>query len=310
MLELSFTDSACGSLKQAQHYGEGAYLGGATGIIGSHEDGSAFTCAEIEAFEQAYEAKEREAWAHATPLGGQVTDIYGFAFVLSIGDISEDIPDKRRAQALDLLYRIYPNFEDESTSESLLKNLQPRLTSLLTRIENGEPLRIWYSNQPDEICGMYWFTTLLKQHNLQNKEIFSVKLPKDSNTLQPNEWAHYAKTQTRMSADFLHICAKKWQLLQQENAPLRACVNGQLVSVPETFYDSFILQEIEASPNRFHEAQVIGTVLTKYKLGIGDAWIAHRIETFIAAGIVTPAGKADSDSPIYHRYLNKTKEGI
>jgi len=33
MLEVVFSDSACGSLKAAQHFGEGKYNGGCIGII-------------------------------------------------------------------------------------------------------------------------------------------------------------------------------------------------------------------------------------------------------------------------------------
>ncbi len=55
-----------------------------------------------------------------------------------------------------------------------------------------------------------------------------------------------------------------------ENAPLRAVVNGRLMSVPEDWYDPFLRREIAARPAEFSAAQVVGTVLGKYQLGIGD----------------------------------------
>ena len=62
-------------------------------------------------------------------------------------------------------------------------------------------------------------------------------------------------------------------------------LNGRLVSVPETLYDGFITREIAAAADEFHEANLIGRILGKYELGIGDAWVAHRIECMIKAGI-------------------------
>lgn len=55
--------------------------------------------------------------------------------------------------------------------------------------------------------------------------------------------------------------AYSWQTLQRENAPLRAVLNGQLVSVPETLYDDFILREIAAEQDEFREANVIGLAI-------------------------------------------------
>ena len=40
MLEIVFSESACGALKLAQRYGAGEYRGGAIGVIARNEDGS------------------------------------------------------------------------------------------------------------------------------------------------------------------------------------------------------------------------------------------------------------------------------
>ncbi len=70
----------------------------------------------------------------------------------------------------------------------------------------------------------------------------------------------------------------KWNQLQNENAPLRAMLNGKLQSVSEDIYDSFILREIAEQPEQFKMAIVIGNVLGKYQLGISDVWISNRID--------------------------------
>lgn len=69
MIEIVFSDSACGSLKVAQHYGEGKYQGGCFGVIISHADGSKPTKKEVEAAQREAEEKARLAWESAVPLG-------------------------------------------------------------------------------------------------------------------------------------------------------------------------------------------------------------------------------------------------
>lgn len=99
----------------------------------------------------------------------------------------------------------------------------------------------------------------------------------------------------------------RWAQLQKENAPLRIYLNGSLQSVPETIYDSFILRELEAQPDEFMEAHAIGTILGKYQLGIGDVWVALRIEQFIQEGMLEVLTTSDRGWPIYRRMLCKSK---
>ena len=319
MIEIVFGDSACGSLKQAQHYGEGEYLGGAFGVIVSRHDDSKPTEEEVQAARREYEERERLEWANATPMRGNPVDVYGFSFGLSIGDISEDIPDEKRRQTLEWLYSVYPNFDKGPTfTDKLMQHGKDILNEICNRISLGEEIRIWYSNQPDELCGLYWFVTQINQLNLQNGQVLLVSLPdweitENGNIItqsgwggvKPGDWHKYLNLQAVASPTFFNMCVTQWKYLQQENAPLRAVLNGRLVSIPETIYDYFIVREIEAEEDEFHEAMVIGKVLGKYALGIGDAWIAHRIEKMIADGQLTPVTEAAPGSPIYHRRLKK-----
>lgn len=96
--------------------------------------------------------------------------------------------------------------------------------------------------------------------------------------------------------------------MRKENSPLRTILNGQLLSVPETFYDFFILREIDAQRNEFPEAAVAGNMLGKYRLGIGDAWVALRIEEFVQDGLLEAVTMASPGDPVYHRILHKRHE--
>ena len=318
MIEIVFNDSACGSLKTAQHYGEGKYQGGCIGVIVSHANGNKPTKEEVEAAQQEAREKACLAWESATPLGGNTADIYGFNLVLSVGDISENQPGIKRRQTLENLYSVYPNDEGHQAAQEILKRVNEDLKTVQERAAAGESLRIWYSNQPDEMCGLYWFMGQLNQWKVHGRQVSIVKLPEweadeKGNLVQksgwgevaPGEWHRYLALQKPVLPVFEQSCASHWQELQRENAPLRATLNGQLISAPETLYDGFILREIAAEGEEFQEAMVIGRVSGKYQLGIGDSWIAFRIEEMIRAGKLESVTAVAKDMPIYHRVLKK-----
>jgi hypothetical protein len=320
MIDIVFSDSACGSLKAAQHFGKGKYQSGAMAIIGSHDDGSKLTKEEVENALREVGEKARLAWESATPMCGKTADIYGFNLMLSVGDISENQPGIKRKLTLAHLYSIYPNEEGCHLAEEILKIANENLQTIHERTVAGEALRIWYSNQPDEMCGLYWFLHQLNQWNVDDVKVSIVKLPEwETNEkgnimrknswaeVAPEEWLHFLALKKTVSLLFIQNCATYWQKLQEESAPIRAVINGQLVSASEKLYDDFILREISEAGDEFHEARIIGRVLGKYQLGIGDSWVALRIEEMINDGKFEAVNACDKDMPIYHRVLKKCK---
>ncbi|MFV0399112.1 MAG: DUF3658 domain-containing protein [Oscillospiraceae bacterium] len=317
-IEIVFSDSALGSLKIAQHYGEGPYQEQAVGIILSRPDGAEPTREEIDDAVREMEQRERAAWENAEPMGGESDDVFGFGLGLSMGDISEDMPGEKRQKALNWLFSIYPGHEGEEITREHIYRAKESLAAVRNRMKSGEALRLWYSHSPDELCGLYWFLAQVKDLCGENAQISLVRLPEweadaCGNIVQhtswgeiaPGEWHRYLSREKAAPSVFYQSSAAHWQQLQEENAPLRAVLNGQLVSVEETLYDSFIRREIADEDEVFQEAMVIGRVLGKYSLGIGDAWVAHRIEEMIRRGILEPASEARQDAPIYHRMLKK-----
>lgn len=115
----------------------------------------------------------------------------------------------------------------------------------------------------------------------------------------------YLPLQREVKPALLNACAMRWKQLQQENAPLRIYLNGKLQSASENIYDSFILREVDEQADEFSEANLIGNVLGKNQLGIGDAWIALRMEKFIKEGMFTIVTTPSADDLIYHRTLRK-----
>ncbi|WFF71882.1 DUF3658 domain-containing protein [Proteiniclasticum sp. QWL-01] len=75
-----------------------------------------------------------------------------------------------------------------------------------------------------------------------------------------------------MKGGFSIIVSDYWHDLMEENAPLRAIINGKITSVPEDFYDFIIIRNLPE--NDFIMARFIGKLLGEYSLGISDSWYA------------------------------------
>ena len=123
--------------------------------------------------------------------------------------------------------------------------------------------------------------------------------------VSPGGWGKYITLQEKAKPVFLSACAMKWNQLQNENAPLRAMLNGKLQSVSEDIYDSFILREIAEQPEQFKMAIVIGNVLGKYQLGISDVWISNRIDKMLEDGVLEIIQDAPKGETNYRRILRK-----
>ena len=317
MIEVAFSQSACGSLRMAQRYGIGNYTGSSVVFVANGQTPSK---EELEAAQREADARARREWENAVPLGGNPGDVFCIDVAWSIGDIADsDIGDGRRA-VLEQASCIWPTDADtHSNIEKSIRSAQSALHTILDRAAQGESVRIWYSHNPDEMCGFYWLLSKMKAAATPGS-IYAVKLPEweysGENTLctyvgwgkmEPGAWGRYVSLQQEVKPPLLTACSMRWAQLQKENAPLRIYLNGRLQSAPETTYDSFILRELSAQPDEFVEAHVIGTILGKYQLGIGDAWIALRIEQFIREGMFEVLTTPEPDRPIYSRRLRKSK---
>lgn len=317
MIEIVFSESAYGSLQIAQSYGVGEYHGGASSVFICKSDGSHPTQEELRQAQREAEEKARRDWENAIPLGSKRSDIYCFDIALSVGEITEPEIGSQRKAVLETLHTICPMENITQQLDKKLQSTRNSLTSVLKRCAAGEAIRIWYSHNPDEMCGMYWLLAQLR-HIKQRGTVYLVKLPEweytDESTVTmhsgwgeigPSEWGRYQSLQQEVLPALFAFCSTKWGQLKKENAPLRVYLNGQLQSAQEDIYDCFILREIDKQPEVFAEAAVIGNILGAYQLGIGDAWIAIRIEKMITTGKLEIVEGAPADDLLYRQKLRK-----
>ncbi len=316
MLEVVFSDSAAGNMAVA--IGHKGYLGCATSVINSNNDGTV-SQEEIEKFQRKTEEREHFGWENAVPLEGNRKNIINLSLALSVGNISEAVIGLEREAALSLLMSIHPSMASDVVAE-LLDTSRKNYATLLEEVQNGEPIRVWIGREPDDVCGLYWLMEQLRPIGFEKLDVTLVELPlweerPDGCIVQYNGWGEIepdhmgrmALLGKKLPTNYLRSLANRWKELQQENSFLRAVVNGKLVSVPETQYDAFILRELDALEDEFKEGFLVGRVLGKYQLGIGDGWIALRIEQFIKDGLLVPITTPSPNAPIYHRFLKKIK---
>ena len=173
MVEIVFSESACGSLKIAQTYGRGKYRVSAISVFIRHENGSVPSSNEMK--EAQLQAQEQEciAWENAIPLGGKSSDVYCFDMALSVGDISDNEIGEQRKNVLKKMLSVWFVEDLDYQVEEKIQKIKTTLSSVIERYVAGEEVRIWYSYNPDELCGeiVHVAQNLLVGTNEENTEI-------------------------------------------------------------------------------------------------------------------------------------------
>ncbi len=312
MIEIVFSESAESGLKIAQSYGKGRYQGGCTAVFLGKIDGRRPTAQELEAARREAEEKERRAWEEARPIGGRAGDVFSFPLALSYGEISADHFWEKRKSALKQLSTCWP---EHNCAEQWISESQEKLKTVLERCST-EAVRIWTGDNPDEACGMHWMLSMLIK---RTEEVRLVKLPNEEvrgdvlreyrgwGEVLPGEWSRFLEYEETLSKLQIRSRVCRWRELQEENMPLRAVVSGRLTSLNADAFDHFICMEIDRAETEFRQARIIGNVLGKYPIGVGDGFLAMRMEEMLRAGKLEILADAGEGEPSYRRILRKSK---
>ena len=297
MIEIVFDDSAGGMMKQAQNYGRGPFNEEGCPAMFFFDDTGKMSEDELRAAAKAHWEGQREerrrAWESAIPLGGKPADVYDLALDLSMGDITGEPSGQRHR---------------DMTNRAM------------ERLAAGDSVRIWYSHNADEYCGLLWFCWKMREAGVPMDKVQAVKLPEwyyaeDSGTmLKWKDWGevhtqyagHLAKSARHLPEIFIRGCADAWEKLRQENAPLRAVVSGRVISVPEDFYDHLLYKAVDklhAEKGEFTAGRLVAAVY-HYQLGIPDSWQICRIKKMIEDGKLEVV-KEDPEGFFYAHKLRK-----
>ena len=101
--------------------------------------------------------------------------------------------------------------------------------------------------------------------------------------VHPEEFGLHLGGAEELTRPVLRMLALEWERLREENAPLRAVVNGRVMGVSEDFYDPVLRRCLTEKPQKV--ANVLGQALVQLS-GVGDWLLARRLRAMAEAGAV------------------------
>lgn len=281
MIEVLFGESEASSMKAAKCKIVSVTADGPTAVFAA---GKRALPKEKELFNS-----KSAAWVEGTS-----EEVIGLGFMLDIGDINEQADSEYRKELIYFLY-FQNQWEDNEEIQKELKMAGEVYANEFARLkkflEDGEKIRIWYSDAPYSRCGLYSLCRLLEKYD---NEISIVKMPeyavrensiifyKNWGEVAAEEFASFLPYERKLSKEEVRMYAILWSGLVEENSSLRAVVNGRVISVPEDFYDFLIFNKLSRKPIK--EARLIGDIIGSSQLSVGDWWYAKRIDYYIQQG--------------------------
>ena len=303
MLQLCFDDSAKGVLKCAVGYE--TVRGAAVGVCISPKQPldmpwkravfAVYRFFAAPLYKHRAKRDNARRVAEALLVDYQAADVVALAAGLNQGDISGplDGPARREYAERLILANPYGGADTPQTeADRYWQSVTDDLHTLQTRAGSGESVRIWYDHTPGCLCGLHAAAALLEDLPCA---ITVIALPAEEaarvNDLGPDKVGRCLSRGRPLPDAERHALAARWRELQAENAPLRAEIDGQLCSAPADFYDDVILAQVPAEPTP--AARIIGNVLLRGSLGIGDQLIYKRLQAMISTGKVALVEKGE-----------------
>lgn len=286
MIELTFGESPAGALKLAKSRKQGENVGGAVAVFGGTKN-------------EQREAMKLHRWSGMT-MEGSSKDVIALTLELDIGDISEvDTDISKPRKVFDNLFTDFPEEIEriEKQNQYAMLRLQEAKTSL-------EPIRMWIStSDPAEMCGMYFICHLMSESQTPLSVVsIPTQLERDNSIIwyrstgevDAEKFGAFAEYEEAVSVLQRSAYAGIWRSLVFENAPLRAIINGCVISVPIEFYDFTLLANISEEPIRI--GQLIGKIIGQVP-GVGDCLLYLRIEALIQSGELIKLSVGTGDHP-------------
>lgn len=166
-----------------------------------------------------------------------------------------------------------------------------QIARLRTAVAANEPLRVWWSDQPDDRLGMMWLCAVLQGVAIP---LTQIRVPlmqptpegnrqerTDLSEVAPGELATYLSLDCPMTDGQRQAATYGWRSQLAANAELRVNLNGHILGVPANFYDDFLktqwLPTVEATA-------VIGETLGRFPVGVPEWWYRYRLATLRQAG--------------------------
>lgn len=232
--------------------------------------------------------------------GHSSAEIVPLTLNLDIGELKDfGSGTEGRMEICRLLYGSIPDVAEEIAirHEKSLSRLKEAKDSL-------EPVRIWARKEdPSEMCGLLFLCNMMEGSEIP---LYLVNLPdqieyeesitifRNSEEIPPNILIKLSGGFKPLSILQRKIYAAMWKELVQENAPLRAIVNGKLMSVNSEFYDFALYANVPEE--QFTVAQLLGNTLLRGP-GIDVWWLFQRIQAMVEKGELREIKPPEGENP-------------
>ena len=287
VLELVFSESAYGGIKQAQGVGEN-YCGSACAVY-STGDPSGEPLTEFGNMLKA----EKERYRNAVPLPRN--EILWIDAALSFGDIDMALVNeftKNRKKA-------YMTLMPESDG-SYIGRFEENSRKLMSYARTAGMIRIWAEPTSCGMCAMLYASEILRG---TKAEVLAVPLEAAGSYRAWGEVPSYVhgeavRSSVPISGERIKSMADRWRKLVSENKGLRVYLNGNVISVNDDFYDDIILGYITRMPER------AGSAISRMifdSLNVRAEFILYRIKMMSERGLIEADGESVGYGSIIRR---------
>lgn len=217
---------------------------------------------------------------------------------LALGSIRGDpLSDERRAALRACAYcgdRWAEEVGPAEVEEDFARRWREKVRAhgrFLALAEAGTPMRIWYGQDPYSLCGFHYAVWVLRRYGcpivtaaLPAVDPFGPSVPlRGWDQLEWRDVPRYlARVEAPLSDARTDQIARTWERLRAEDAPLRAAVDGRLVSCPADHYDAMLLAELGGGPLSI--ATLIIHLWRRHPNAHGNEVLGPRVEELLRAG--------------------------
>lgn len=231
---------------------------------------------------------------------------------LSVGSLRDFAPETGRAEVLRRLYGAVYRGGDQAAEEQAQHN-RDALSRLQLAAETGEPVRVWTAPAAEE-----WCLFLLAMSLLQNASgpVSAVCIPllqprpdgtlcalRGLGELSPQQWHTFLPLEQSVSLTQRKAWANLWNAALGQSAPVRVLFNGNLLGVPEHFFDSLLWESLPPRKS-FSAGEAVGCALSRLP-GVPDGFLAGRLRRWTEQRLLRVQRKADH---YYETVLARTEQ--
>lgn len=155
----------------------------------------------------------------------------------------------------------------------------------LKELAKTEEIKIYYDDLAESTCGMHAIINLLCN---ADAKIYTIKLLKKNAVWQDIADEDIDMTnafERKLTIEEMIAISMDWAVCVDENADLRAVVNGKVISVNENFYDEFIIKNIK--PGECISMYILMARTIAYCPNRNSKFILERINKLVQKNVFT-----------------------